>query len=153
MAQEKVDEKSNEITAIPNLLSRLDLVGQIVTLDAMGCQKGICEQIVAQGGDYVIYLKGNQGRLHDDVREWFADKTQSIDHEWEEWGKGHGRIEHRRCITAKDIDWLSQRHNWPGLKSIAVVESERTTSKGIQKEKRYYISSLNPCAERIAHTA
>ena len=153
LAQEKVDDKSNEITAIPELLSRLDLEGQIVTLDAMGCQRGICQQIVDQGGDYVISLKGNQGNLHADVREWFEDESQPYDHMWEEWDKGHGRSEYRKCMVVKDTGWLGKRHAWPGLKSIAVVESERITSKGVQKERRYYISSLEPCAERIAKAA
>lgn len=153
LAQEKVDEKSNEITAIPELLRRLDLKGQIVTLDAMGCQRDICQKIMDQGGDYVISLKGNQGSLHEDVREWFEDESQPYDQEWEEWDKGHGRIEHRKCRVAKDTGWLAERHKWPGLKTIAVVESQRITSKGVQKERRYYITSLEPYAERVAQAA
>lgn len=153
LGQEKVDDKSNEITAIPRLLKRLDLQGQVVTIDAMGCQREICQQIVEQDGDYVISLKGNQGSLHQDVRLWFEDKESQPDHVWEEWDKGHGRIEHRLCCASADIAWLQERHNWPGLGSIAVVKSSRETAKGIQEESRYYISSLPADAERICNTA
>lgn len=153
LAQEKVEDKSNEITAIPKLLKRLDIEGQIVTIDAMGCQRDICEQIIDQEGDYVISLKGNQGSLHEDVRLWFEDSNQMVDHVWEEWDKGHGRIEHRLCRASGDISWLQERHSWPGLSSIAAVHSMRETAKGIQKETRYYISSLSADAERIAKAA
>lgn len=149
LAQEKVDDKSNEITAIPRLLERLDLQGRIVTLDAMGCQRDICSQIVDKGGDYLISLKGKQSSLHEDVRVWFEDASNVLEHVWEEWDKGHGRIEHRLCRSSGDIDWLQPRHNWPGLKSISAVHSTRETAKGIQKEVRYYISSLPAHAARI----
>lgn len=152
LGQEKVDDKSNEITAIPELLKRLDLQGNIVTIDAMGCQKTICQQVVDQGGDYVISLKGNQGTLHKDVKLWFEDRSRHVDHVWEEWDKGHGRIEHRLCEATGDIGWLED-HEWPYLKSIAAVHSSRETSKGTQSEVRYYVSSLEPDAERIAKAA
>ena len=153
LAQERTEEKSNEITAIPELLKRLDLQGQIVTLDAMGCQRDICEQITEEGGDYVISLKGNQGTLHEDVKLWFEDSEGELSKVWEEWDKGHGRIEHRLCRATDDISWLQEAHKWPGLASIAAVTSTRETAKGIQKETRYYISSLPPDAERIARAA
>jgi predicted transposase YbfD/YdcC len=153
LAQVKTDEKSNEITAIPVLLDRLDLQGQIVTLDAMGCQRAICEQIIDKGGDYVISLKGNQGTLNNNVRLWFEDEKNLLTQSWEEWSKGHGRIEHRFCETTDDIGWLQEIHKWPGLKSIAVVHSTRETKKGIEKESRYYISSLSANAEQIARAA
>ena len=153
LAQVKTDEKSNEITAIPKLLERLDLQGQIVTLDAMGCQRAICEQIVEKEGDYVISLKGNQGKLHEDVRLWFENKENMMTQSWEEIDKGHGRIEHRLCEVSNDIEWLQERHNWPGVKSFAVVHSTRETKKGIEKETRYYISSLLADGEKIARVA
>lgn len=153
LGQEKADDKSNEITAIPLLLKRLDIQGRIVTIDAMGCQRDICQQIIDQGGDYVISLKGNQGTLHKDVTLWFEDTNHSPDHMWQEWDKGHGRIEHRECLATSDIAWLQEVHNWPGLTSIAVVHFMRETSKGKRAEKRYYISSLNPNAETIARAA
>jgi predicted transposase YbfD/YdcC len=153
LAQVKVHDKSNEITAIPELLDLLDLHGQVVTIDAMGCQREICEVILNKSGDYVISLKGNQGNLHKDIDLFFTDKAFIPTHEWEEWDKGHGRIEGRKCFVSNDIDWLQESHNWPGLKSLAVVHSSRETRKGIQTEKRYYISSLEPNAERIAKAA
>jgi predicted transposase YbfD/YdcC len=152
LGQEKVEDKSNEITAIPLLLKRLDLQGRIVTIDAMGCQRDICQQIINQGGDYVISLKGNKGNLHKDVALWFEDANHSPDHLWQEWDKGHGRIEDRECRATADIAWLQAVHNWPGLTSIAVVNSCRETSKG-SPERRYYISSLVPNAEMIAKAA
>lgn len=153
LGQEKVDDKSNEITAIPELLKRLDLKGNIITIDAMGCQRDICEAIVAKGGEYVISLKGNQGTLHDDVTVFFQDPKSEVDHVWEEWDKGHGRIEHRLCKATSDIPWLQKTHQWPGLKTIAAVHSSRETYKGKQEEVRYYISSLESDAERIAKAA
>jgi predicted transposase YbfD/YdcC len=135
------------------LLERLDLQGQIVTLDAMGCQRAICEQIMEKEGDYVISLKGNQGKLHEDVRLWFENKENMMTQSWEEIDKGHGRIEHRLCEVSNDIEWLQERHNWPGVKSFAVVHSTRETKKGIEKETRYYISSLLADGEKIARVA
>jgi predicted transposase YbfD/YdcC len=153
LGQEKVDDKSNEITAIPDLLKRIDVSDNIITIDAMGCQREICQTIVDKGGDYVISLKGNQGKLHEDVRLFFEDQCLEIEQAWEEWDKGHGRIEHRLCKATSNTDWVQERHKWPGLKTIAAVYSSRETYKGKQEEVRYYITSL-PCdAERIAKAA
>ena len=152
LGQVKTEEKSNEITAIPELLKKLDLKEQVVTIDAMGAQREICEQILDQGGDYVISLKGNQGTLHENVKLFFKDKDAQITHEWEEWDKGHGRIEHRRCLVVHDVDFLKD-HQWPGLQSIACVLSKRQTEKGTREDVRYYISSLKSDAETIAHAA
>lgn len=110
--QQKVDEKSNEITAIPLLLEALDLTGCIVTIDAMGCQTDIAEQIADQGGDYVLSLKGNQGQLHEDVQEMFAyfDKVGfvAIDHDYHKTvEKDHGRIEIRECWTFNPMNGAS----------------------------------------------
>lgn len=153
LAQVKVNEKSNEITAIPELLKMLDVQGQIVTIDAMGCQRDICQKIVEKSGDYVICLKGNQGSLHKDVKAFFEDQESEITHEWEEFDKGHGRIEHRICRATDDIEWLQREYEWPGMVSIAAVYSTRETKNGIGKDVRYYISSLQADAERIAKTA
>lgn len=153
LGQEKVDDKSNEITAIPRLLKRIDVQGNIITIDAMGCQRDICQEIVEREGDYVISLKGNQGTLHQDVRLFFEDKSSEIDQAWEEWDKGHGRIEHRLCKATGDISWLQESHKWPGLSTIAAVYSSRETTKGKQEECRYYISSLACDAEQIARAA
>ncbi len=117
LGQTKVSEKSNEITAIPELLERLDISGSIITIDAMGCQSKIAQQIVDNGGDYILSLKGNHGNLHDDIKTWFdgqsnqADKTTELDY-------GHGRIEQRTLYASSDIDWLNGRHDWPYLKSL-----------------------------------
>ena len=153
LAQVKVDDKSNEITAIPQLLELLDLNGQIVTIDAMGCQRDICSRIIEKGGDYAISLKGNQGSLHKDVALFFADKKREPAHEWEEYDKGHGRIEHRHCTAIQDIAWLQEIHDWPGLRSIAMVKSTRQNNEDIQQETRYYLSSMPADAERIAKAA
>lgn len=153
LGQEKVDDKSNEITAIPELLKRIDVLGNVITIDAMGCQRDICQAIVERGGDYVISLKGNQGTLHEDVRLFFEDQVSEVEQTWEEWDKGHGRIEHRLCKATSDIAWLQERHKWPGLQTIAAVYSSRETYKGKQEEVRYYIASMLCDAERIAKAA
>ena len=156
--QFKTDEKSNEITAIPELLKVLNLKGNIVTIDAMGCQKKIAEQIIKQEGDYVFNLKGNQSTLHDDVRlfiETYIDKKGLQDKVFDtcEINDGHhGRVERRRYWITEDIDWLEQRDDWPGLKSIGLVEYENTNkSTGeIKIERRCFISSLTANASVFA---
>ena len=151
LGQVKVDEKSNEITAIPELLKKLDFQGQIVTIDAMGCQRDSCSQLVNAEGDYIIALKKNQPTLHDDVKLWLEDSKNTMTHSWEEWDKGHGRIEHRLCWSSDNIDWLQERHNWPGLKSISAIYSSRETKNGREENVRFYISSLPANAEKIAN--
>ncbi len=128
-----VKEKSNEITAIPELLAGLVLEGCIVTIDAMGCQKSIADQIMKAGADYVLALKGNQGTLHDDVRLFFESPPHDVTFATHETlDKGHGRVEKRRCLVTGDIDWLKERHPWMGLRSLVRIESE-TTHKGTSK--------------------
>jgi len=141
LGQVKVDDKSNEITAIPKLLSRLDIAGAVITIDAMGCQKKITEQVVQQKGDYVLSLKGNQGLLHDDVKTYFESHLakdiaiQTID-------AGHGRIETRTLRVSDDIDWLKKEHAWAGLNSILAVTAKREINDKVTEETRYFISSL-----------
>lgn len=148
LGQVKVDDKSNEITAIPALLALLDLHGCIVTIDAMGCQKEIARQIVAQGAEYVLALKENQETLYADVVEFFADararKFADVAHGFHQEGDGgHGRVEIRRCWVVNNIDWLRQRHPaWEKLISIAMVEAVRRGAGKRAEETRYYISSL-----------
>lgn len=157
IGQIKTKEKSNEITAIPELLDLLDIWNQIITIDAMGCQRDICKKIKCKEADYVISLKGNQRSLHSDIKDYFEDKSLPITHEWEEFDKGHGRIEHRQCMVTDKIDWLQSEHDWPGLRTIAVVYSTREIISGknkkTTKEARYYISSLEADAEKIAKAA
>jgi len=155
LAQRKVDEKSNEITAIPELLKVLDLHGCIVTIDAMGTQKTIAEQIVQQGGDYVLALKGNQGNLFEAVQQRFetaqAQDYQALEPDvYETTETGHGRLETRRCWCLGGVADLIDAEQWTHLTSIAKVESQRTIDGQTRAEVRYYISSLAPDAERLA---
>lgn len=145
LGQLKTEDKSNEITAIPELLAMLDIAGSVVTIDAMGCQKKIVEKIVEKKADYLIGLKGNQGALNDDVRLLFENKPRATIFQKEEvYDKGHGRLETRCCTVTEDIDWLKARHSqWEGLRSVVEIESTREIQGEITKEKRYYISSLS----------
>lgn len=154
LAQEKVDSKSNEITALPKLIALLDLKGRIVTIDAMGAQRDICSQIIAQGGDYVISLKGNQGTLHRDVTEYFSDsKLLAKCDSSEENDKGHGRIEQRIAYSSEDIEWLQEEHQWPGLKSIGVVNAFVEKNGKHYEEQRFYITSLSSNARLLNSAA
>lgn len=147
LGQVKVAEKANEIIAIPRLLDMLAIEGAIVTIDAMGCQRDIAAKIIDKQADYVLALKANQGTLRDDV-ELFAseqkannfkdtavsrDKTVDAD---------HGRIETRCVSVIHDVAWLQQRHHWPGLKGVVMVESRREIGDRIEQETRFYITSL-----------
>ena len=154
LAQEKVDAKSNEITAIPKLLKLLDLRNRTVTIDAMGAQRAICAQIVSQEGDDVISLKGNQGTLHRDISAYFAD-PQLLNHcaSFEANDKGHGRIEQRVAYACEDIAWLQKEHGWPGLKSIGRVLSTVKKAGKVIQEQRFYISSLPADAEKLGQAA
>ena len=144
-AQLKVDDKSNEITAIPQLLEMLELKDSTVTIDAMGCQREIAQKIIAKQGHYVLALKGNQGLLLDDVQLFMDDLIANGSEEnygyYESIEKNHGRIEIRKCWTIEKIDWLIPRHNWPGLKSISAVECKRIVGEKESTERRYFISS------------
>ena len=157
LGQLKVEGKSNEITAIPQLLEMIDLGGATVTIDAMGCQTAIAEKIVDKGGDYILALKGNQGHLSDEVENYFHQAEQ-IDFEGvacDAVGSkncAHGRIEKRESYTTEDIDWLPQKDGWKNLKSLIMVKSERTISgQSTSIERRYYISSLPADALRVSN--
>lgn len=143
LGQQKVDDKSNEITAIPKLLTQLDIAGAVITIDAMGCQTKIAEQIVKQGADYVFSLKGNQGKLHDAVKKFFtsdhAPAVGDINYAGE-----HGRIETRTVRATADIQWLRDMHpRWETLTSIIAVTGERQLKNKTEEETRYFISSIN----------
>jgi predicted transposase YbfD/YdcC len=145
--QIRTDDKSNEITAIPKLLETLDLKKATVTIDAIGCQRDISQQVLDKSGQYVLAVKANQGALYEDIRLFLDDAItrdfQGVKHDlYEQTEKGHGRIETRRCWTTGQIDWLQQRQNWPGLHSIAVVEARRQVGEQLTTERRYFISSL-----------
>jgi predicted transposase YbfD/YdcC len=143
--QLKVDDKSNEITAIPSLLEMLQLKDATVTVDAMGCQRDIARKILDRQGHYVLALKGNQGTLYEDVQvfmdEVIARPAQHHADSYETVEKSHGRIEIRKCWTCWEVDWLNQRQGWPGLNCMAVVESTRTVHGKTGTERRYFISS------------
>jgi predicted transposase YbfD/YdcC len=154
LGQRKVADKSNEITAIPELLDLLTIKGAIVTIDAMGCQKEIAAKIIDKGADYLLALKGNQGSLRDDVELFFteqkergfADAAMSRHQTLE---KSHGRIETRTYSAVSATGWLTQRHGFADLKSIVMVESIREIIGGkTEQETRYYISSLAADAVR-----
>ncbi len=159
LGQRACDEKSNEITAIPELLKTLDLEGCIVTIDAMGCQKQIAEQIVSQKADYVFSLKGNQGATLDDVQRTFRlarqKRWKGVTYDWYETKeKGHGRVETRKYWTLESTPdkwgWIWRRTPWQNAHTIGMVESERTVDGKKTQETRYYISSLPNNAESLA---
>lgn len=158
LGQLKVNEKSNEITAVPELLRVLELSGGIVTVDAMGCQKKIAREIIEADADYVLALKGNQERVHQEVKS-FLDATleekkasrpkgavvsraarQLQEFKTEE--KDHGRIETRRYYQSDELDWFADHEKWEGLRSVGMVESIREVNGQRTTERRYYLSSL-----------
>lgn len=155
LGQVKVDDKSNEIVAIPQLLKMLELGGTIVTIDAMGCQKEIAARIHDQGADYVLALKGNQGTLHQDVELFFQDaqkiRFRQLPHQFHSSvEKDHGRIETRRLWAVDDIEWLAEKSRWQGLQSIVQVQAERWIDGHTTQESRYFISSLPADAPLLA---
>jgi predicted transposase YbfD/YdcC len=150
LGQEKVSDKSNEITAIPKMLDWLDVKGHIITIDAMGCQHAIATQILNKEGDYIFSLKGNQETLAQDVQLYFEDSLLTKPTSFVDYDKGHGRIETRECWVVTDIKWLHDSHpKWSTIKSIIKIESTRELKGKISKETRYYISSLTLPPEKI----
>ena len=157
LAQVKVDEKSNEITAIPELLQVLALNECIVTMDAMGCQQEIATIVIEKGGDYVLAVKENQGQLYQDIRELFDGAEEvdffDVEHTYaKSTNKNHGRIEVRKCwaVTEPDfIHYLRGLENWKNLRSLVKVTCQRQTAAGTNSETRYFISSLNAPAKQL----
>ena len=155
LAQQATEAKSNEITAIPEVLALLELKGCIVTIDAMGCQKAIAKDIVAQGGDYVLALKGNQSTLAQAVEELFID-ADAIDYagwpmdSYETIDRGHGRIETRRYFTLTAVDKIPQSADWEKLNMVGMVQSERQVNDKTTQETRFYIASIGGDAQRFA---
>jgi predicted transposase YbfD/YdcC len=153
LGQLKVDDKSNEITAVPKLLRALELSGCIVTLDAMGCQKNIAKEIKEADADYVLALKGNQGQTHAEVKSYLDDAiargvkglvfVETVD-------KGHGRWESRRYWQSDDLKWFADRQQWEGLQSVGLVEATREINGQSSVERRYYLSSLGVDVQRFA---
>lgn len=156
LGQTKVDDKSNEITAIPALLDLLELAGCIVTIDAMGCQREIAGRIIDQGADYILALKANQGTLHADMKDLFEDgrKIDFVDCDYRKTvDKGHGRIEIRECWTTDHPDYLASLYKpdqWPGFQTAVMVSAERRVGGHSEQETRYYITSLASNASQIS---
>jgi len=156
LGQIKVDEKSNEITAIPELIDALDLTDCVVTIDAMGCQKQIASRIRAKGAHYILALKKNQGTLYSDVHELFHQlrRDQAPDETldaYEMTDQGHGRHEIRRYWTTDTLDRVSTRAQWSDLQAVGMVESERTLAGETTVESRYYILSLPSNAQTFGN--
>jgi predicted transposase YbfD/YdcC len=149
LAQIATDAKSNEITAVPKLLEMLSLKGTIVTTDALNCQRAIAQQIVDQGGDYVLALKGNQGTLHDDVSKFLDDPACKATVTKPTVDADHGRIETRTATTSTDIDWLQDDHRWPGLAAIGKIVRVRETATKTTTETAYYLLSTGLSGERF----
>ena len=158
LGQWEVDQKSNEITAIPQILRALELSGCIVTLDAMGCQKKIAREIKEADADYVLALKGNQGTVHDEVKTFLhqtlaekkkprakaapVPKAAAALEEFETIEKDHGRIETRRYWLSAELDWFQDKPDWEGLRTVGMVEAVREINGHTTVERRYYLSSL-----------
>ena len=157
LGQTKVDDKSNEITAIPALLELLDINGCIVTIDALGCQTEIADQIVDQGGDYLLAVKENQGNLYDDIALFFdlaqQNEFSKVNYSYHQTvNGGHGRIEKRQCwaISGEEsLSFLRTYGQWSGLQTIVMIQSERHEDDKITHQTRYFISSLGNDARLI----
>src|SRR6202045_2962709 len=154
LGQVKGAEKANEIVAIPKLLEMLAIEGAIVTIDAMGCQRAIAQKIVDKKADYVLALKGNQGLLCEDVELFAAEQkargfeNTTISRDQTTDGD-HGRIETRTTTVIHDIAWLQERHDWPGLKGVVMIESIREINDKIERETRFYVTSLVLLADQL----
>lgn len=152
LAQEAVEEKSNEIRALPALLDCLDFAGAVVTLDAMGCQKEIARRIVEQPAEYVLALKANHSTLYEDVRLWLDTEQaqgrlavhETVEHD-------HGRLETRRYVLSDQLEWLEQKPQWAGLQAVGRVEAIREVDGKISVERRYFLCSFNDL-ERFSET-
>jgi predicted transposase YbfD/YdcC len=157
LGQQKVDEKSNEITAIPELLKLLDIAGCIVTIDAIGTQTEIARAIIEKKGDYLLAVKENQGHLFEDIHTLFAvDKLTNFKDGPYQYAKtinkDHGRIEIRQCWAISDPEYLAtirDYQRWTGLKSLVRIESERRIGDKSEIQVSYYISSLNNDAKKL----
>ena len=162
LGQVKVADKSNEIVAIPALLDMLAIEGAVITIDAMGCQRDIARKVIDKKADYILALKGNQGSLREDVELFAAEQkangfkdTEVTRHKTVD--ADHGRIETRTYTVIHDVAWLQERHKWPGLQGVVMVESQReipgpsTGANTIEREARFYITSLACRPDRTSY--
>jgi len=154
LGQKKVSSKDNEITVLPEILDMLDLEARIVSIDAMGTQRAIAEQIIDQGGDYLLALKENQGTLYEEAVNFFEHEAESdftfvqVNQD-DAWDKGHGRVERRLCQVAYDVQSLRNYPKWKGLSAIVKLQASRWLGDKEQQETRYYITSLSTDAQHI----
>ena len=151
LGQLKVNDKSNEITAIPELLKALYLKGSIITIDAMGCQTEIAKAIREKEAEYVLAVKGNQGHLYDDIQEAFAEGLVVDEHTTT--CVNHGRVEKRTCKVIADTSWVCKAEQWEDLRSLIMIAAQRTNKKtgDTESQVRYYISSLLADAAKMNH--
>ncbi|MCC6472699.1 MAG: ISAs1 family transposase [Burkholderiales bacterium] len=158
LAQQRCAEKSNESTAIEQLLPSLALKGAIVTIDAMGCQTEIAQTIVARGGDYLLSVKDNQPKLHEAIQEYFAiAEAEGFRHLQPEvsetLNKGHGRLETRRCTVLAAPAYLEELARWKDVRALVKMEARREIGDKVETETRYAITSLAPNAQEILRAA
>lgn len=149
LAQRRVDEKSNEIKAIPKLLDALELSGTVVTIDAMGCQRAIAEKIAAKKADYILAVKENQGQLLEEIKDSF--QMLASDAVAEEIDCGHGRVEQRTCSVIADLSLVEKAAEWASLQGLVRIEAKRChkVTGQSERETRFYITSLKPDAARL----
>lgn len=158
VAQVTVEEDSNEIPALNRAIRLLDVQGLLVTIDAIGCQTDMAEKITSGGGDYLLRVKSNQGKLHEEIREffeWATDAERPNDQEVEfgyaeRTDGGHGRVTTRRCWVSEQLDGLSKVTSWPGIQGVVMVETERDTGQKVETQKKYYVTS---CSAQSANDA
>jgi len=153
LGQVKVNAKSNEIVAIPELLDALFIEDSVITIDAMGCQKSIAEKIIDKKGDYLLAVKNNHKLLYDEIKDVFSDLSDTDETPYRytvDVGKGHGRLEKRSCYVINS-DLISKSIMWKNMKSVVMLESIRVIKDKVQTEKRFYITSLKSDAKHIAH--
>jgi len=155
LGQVAVDGKSNEITAIPQLLELLDLQGAVVTIDAIGCQKAIAQKIVVGGGDYVLVVKGNQEKLLDDIQQTLTRALEGqlpagVVRQCTTTERGHGRQEERSCVVVQDVAGITARRAWPQLRVVGLCRRERTVKGQSSTEVCYFIGSRRMGAGRYA---
>lgn len=155
LGQVATAEKSNEITAVPELLRALELAGCIVTVDALNCQKNIAKEISEADADYVLALKGNHGTAYAEVKSFLEDAHRrgfrGVAHDFVETvEKGHGRVEVRRYWSSEQIGWFAERAQWEKLRSVAMVEAERHVGGAVSSERRFYLCSLPADAKLLA---
>jgi predicted transposase YbfD/YdcC len=157
VGQRKVDDRSNEITAVPQLLDMLEVSGCIVTTDAMNCQVETAKKVIENDADYVFVVKDNQPRLLEAIQGLFDDPDEMrwVDTDYDRTTDGnHGRIETRQCWTTSDpeyVAYIGSLADWPGLQSIGMIEAKRTTKEGTSVKRRYFISSLESNAKQLLH--